>query len=288
VGERKPQFLGGLRLIEDNKLTDTFLFQKQCMYQTLLTSLEEQIFIITINRPDKLNAINNMVMSELSAVIDEVYHNAEIRSAIITGAGPKAFVAGADISEFEGLTIEEGKKLAQKGQDVFQKIEDCPKPVVAAVNGFALGGGHELAMACHFRIASENAKFGQPEVNLGLIPGYGGTQRLVQLIGKGCAIEMMITGNMIDANTALQLNLVNYVVPQNELLNRAKSILAIANSKAPLAISKCIEAANAVFNETKNGYQVEMTGFGECFATEDMKEGTAAFLEKRKAVFKGK
>ncbi|MCW3078868.1 enoyl-CoA hydratase-related protein [Segetibacter sp.] len=258
------------------------------MYQTLLTSLEEQIFIITINRPDKLNAINNMVMSELSAVIDEVYHNAEIRSAIITGAGPKAFVAGADISEFEGLTIEEGKKLAQKGQDVFQKIEDCPKPVVAAVNGFALGGGHELAMACHFRIASENAKFGQPEVNLGLIPGYGGTQRLVQLIGKGCAIEMMITGNMIDANTALQLNLVNYVVPQNELLNRAKSILAIANSKAPLAISKCIEAANAVFNETKNGYQVEMTGFGECFATEDMKEGTAAFLEKRKAVFKGK
>lgn len=258
------------------------------MYQTLLTSLEEQIFIITINRPDKLNAINNMVMSELSAVIDEVYHNAEIRSAIITGAGPKAFVAGADISEFEGLTIEEGKKLAQKGQDVFQKIEDCPKPVVAAVNGFALGGGHELAMACHFRIASENAKFGQPEVNLGLIPGYGGTQRLVQLIGKGRAIEMMITGNMIDANTALQLNLVNYVVPQNELLNRAKSILAIANSKAPLAISKCIDAANAVFNETKNGYQVEMTGFGECFATEDMKEGTAAFLEKRKAVFKGK
>lgn len=258
------------------------------MYQTLLTSLEEQIFIITINRPDKLNAINNMVMSELSAVIDEVYHNAEIRSAIITGAGPKAFVAGADISEFEGLTIEEGKKLAQKGQDVFQKIEDCPKPVVAAVNGFALGGGHELAMACHFRIASENAKFGQPEVNLGLIPGYGGTQRLVQLIGKGRAIEMMITGNMIDANSALQLNLVNYVVPQNELLNKAKSILAIANSKAPLAISKCIEAANAVFNETKNGYQVEMTGFGECFATEDMKEGTAAFLEKRKAVFKGK
>ncbi|GEO09919.1 enoyl-CoA hydratase/isomerase family protein [Segetibacter aerophilus] len=258
------------------------------MYQTLLTSLEDQILIITINRPDKMNAINNMVMSELSAVIDEVYNNSEIRSAVITGAGAKAFVAGADISQFQGLTIEEGKSLAKKGQDVFQKIEDCPKPVVAAVNGFALGGGHELAMACHFRIASENAKFGQPEVNLGLIPGYGGTQRLVQLVGKGRAIEMMITGNMIDAQTALQFGLVNYVVPQEELLNKTKSILAIANSKAPLAIAKCIQAANAVFDETKNGYQAEMTGFGECFATEDMKEGTAAFLEKRKAVFKGR
>ncbi len=258
------------------------------MYQTLLTSLENQIFTITINRPDKLNAINNTVMTELSAAIDEVYFNREIKSAIITGAGTKAFVAGADITEFLGLTIEQGKELAQKGQDIFMKIENCPKPVVAAVNGFALGGGHELAMACHFRIASENAKFGQPEVNLGLIPGYGGTQRLVQLIGKGRAIEMMITGNMIDANTALQYRLVNYVVPQEELLNKAKSIVAVANSKAPLAVAKCIEAANAVFDETKNGYETEMTGFGNCFGTEDMKEGTAAFLEKRKPVFSGK
>ena len=258
------------------------------MYQTLITSLENQIFTITINRPDKLNAINNTVMSELSSAVDEVYNNPDIKSAIITGAGNKAFVAGADISEFFGLTIDEGSSLAKKGQDIFQKIEDCPKPVVAAVNGFALGGGHELAMACHFRIASENAKFGQPEVNLGLIPGYGGTQRLVQLIGKGRAIELMITGTMIDAGTALQYGLVNYVVLQESLLDKAKSILTIANSKAPLAIAKCIEAANAVFDETKNGYEVEMNGFGNCFGTDDMKEGTAAFLEKRKAEFKGR
>lgn len=258
------------------------------MYQTLLTSLENQIFIITINRPDKLNAINNIVMTELGAAIDEVYNNAEIRSAIITGAGAKAFVAGADIAEFSGLTVEEGKNLAQKGQDVFMKIEKSPKLVVAAVNGFALGGGHELAMACHFRIASDNAKFGQPEVNLGLIPGYGGTQRLVQLIGKGRAIEMMITANIIDANTALQYGLVNYVVPQEELLNKAKQILSIVNSKAPIAVAKCIESANAVFDETKNGYEAEMTAFGDCFGTEDMKEGTSAFLEKRKVEFKGK
>lgn len=258
------------------------------MYQTLLTSLDHQIFTITINRPDKLNAISNEVMSELSAAIDEVYTNPQIRSAIITGAGSKAFVAGADISEFQGLSIEEGKAKAKKGQDTFKKIENCPKPIVAAVNGFALGGGCELAMACHFRIASDNAKFGQPEVNLGIIPGYGGTQRLVQLVGKGRAIEMMITANMIDASTALQYGLVNYVVPQEELLAKAKSILAIANSKAPIAVGKCIEAANAVFDEARNGFEVEMDAFGNCFGTEDMKEGTAAFLEKRKAAFRAK
>lgn len=258
------------------------------MYQTLLTSLEDQIFTININRPDKLNAINRTVMLELETVMNEVYTSSQIRSVIITGTGIKSFAAGADISEFLDLTVAEGKSLAQKGQDVFMKIENSPKPVVAAVNGFALGGGHELAMACHFRVASENAKFGQPEVNLGLIPGYGGTQRLVQLIGKGRAIELMITGNMIDANTALQLGLVNYVVPQEELLGKVKSILSVINSKAPLAIAKCIEAANAVFDETKNGYEVEMTGFGDCFATEDMKEGTKAFLEKRKAEFRGR
>lgn len=258
------------------------------MYNTLLASLENQIFTITINRPDKLNAINDLLMTELGAAINEVYTNPDIKSAIITGAGAKAFAAGADISEFLGLTIDEGKRLAKKGQDTFKKIEDCPKPVVAAVNGFALGGGHELALACHFRIASENARFGQPEVNLGLIPGYGGTQRLVQLIGKGRAIEMMITGNMIDANTALQYGLVNYVVASDDLLIKAKTILAVVNSKASLAIAKCIEAANAVFDETKNGYEAEMSGFGNCFGTEDMQEGTAAFLEKRKAEFKGR
>jgi enoyl-CoA hydratase len=257
------------------------------MYQALLTSLDDHIFTITINRPDKLNAINNLVMSELSVAIDEVYSNPAIRSAIITGAGAKAFVAGADISEFQGLTVDEGKALAQKGQDIYQKIEDCKKPVIAAVNGFALGGGNELAMACHFRIASENARFGQPEVNLGLVPGYGGTQRLVQLIGKGRAIELMISARIIDATTALQWGLVNEVVPQEELLAKARSILEVVNSKAPLAVGICIEAANAVFDETKNGYQVEMTGFGKCFGTEDMKEGAAAFIEKRKAHLRG-
>ena len=257
-------------------------------YQTLLTNLEDGILIITINRPDKLNAINSQVMTDINDAVQEVYHNHDIRSAIITGAGVKAFVAGADISEFSGLSVEEGKAVAQKGIDTFFKIENSPKPIIAAVNGFALGGGCELAMACHFRIASDNAKFGQPEVNLGLIPGYGGTQRLVQLIGKGRAIEMLISGNMIDAATALQYGLVNAVVPADELLDKAKSILAVINTKAPLAVAKCIEAANAVFNETKNGYDIELQGFADCFGTEDLKEGSTAFLEKRKPVFKGR
>jgi len=257
-------------------------------YQTLLTAIENGIFTITINRPDKLNALNKDVIAELSAALDEVYTNAEIRSAIITGAGPKAFVAGADITEFLTLDAAGGKALAQKGQDmVFSKIENSPKPIVAAVNGFALGGGCELAMACHFRLCSENAKFGQPEVNLGLIPGYGGTQRLTQLIGKGRAMEMLMSANMIDANTALQYGLVNYVTPAEELLNKAKTILALINSKAPLAVAACIKAANAVFDETQDGYQTEIDAFGDCFATADMKEGTTAFLEKRKAEFKG-
>src|SRR4030095_8565863 len=180
------------------------------------------------------------------------------------------------------------KALAQKGQDlVFSKIENSVKPIIAAVNGFALGGGCELAMSCHFRIASENAKFGQPEVNLGLIPGYGGTQRLVQLIGKGRAMELLLTGNMIDANTALQYGLINYVVAQDELLNKVKSISTIINSKAPLAVAACIKAANAVFDETKNGLALEVELFGQLFDTSDAKEGTAAFLEKRKANFMG-
>ena len=257
-------------------------------YETLLTSLDNNIFTVTINRPDKLNAINAQVMTDLDSVLNEIISNEEIKSVIITGAGQKGFVAGADISEFHGLSVEEGKAVAKKGLDIFFRIENSPKPIVAAVNGFALGGGCELAMACHFRIASENAKFGQPEVNLGLIPGYGGTQRLVQLIGKGRAIELLISGNLIDANTALQYGLVNAVVPQEELLNKATSILTVINTKAPIAVAKCIEAANAVYNETLNGYELEMNGFGNCFGTEDMQEGTTAFLEKRKAIFRGK
>ncbi len=258
------------------------------MYQTLLTELTNGILIITINRADKLNALNKDVFTDLDTVADEIQHNPEIRSAIITGAGEKAFVAGADITEFGGLTKHQAMNLAKRGQDIFFKIENSKKPIIAAVNGFALGGGCELAMACHFRIAASNAKFGQPEVNLGLIPGYGGTQRLTQLIGKGRAIELLISGNMIDAGTALQYGLVNYVVPANELLDKAVSILSVINTKAPLAIGACIHSANAVYDETKNGYETEINSFGECFATEDMKEGTNAFLEKRKANFTGK
>jgi enoyl-CoA hydratase len=257
------------------------------MYKTLLTSLENGIFTVTINRPDKMNALNRDVMGDLDKVVDEIENNADIKAVILTGSAQKAFVAGADISEFLGLTASQGTKLAKTGQDIFFKIENCSKPIVAAVNGFALGGGCELAMACHFRIASENAKFGQPEVNLGLIPGYGGTQRLVQLIGKGRALELLMTGNMIDASIALEYGLVNHVVPQEDLLPKAKMILAQIITKAPLAISKCITAANAVFSG-RDGYKTEIEAFGECFDTEDMKEGAAAFLEKRKAAFKGK
>jgi enoyl-CoA hydratase len=258
------------------------------MYQTLLTSLENNILIITINRPDKLNALNKDVFSDLNNAVTEIETNAAIKSAIITGAGPKAFVAGADITEFGGLNKEQSMALAKRGQDIFARIENCRKTIIAAVNGFALGGGCELAMACHFRIASDNAKFGQPEVNLGLIPGYGGTQRLVQLIGKGRAIELLVSANMIDAATALQYGLVNYVTTQDELLNKAKSILTVINSKAPLAIASCIKAANAVFDETVDGFDLEIKEFGNCFGTEDMKEGVSAFLEKRKTNFTGR
>ena len=258
------------------------------MYTTLLTHLENGILTITINRPDKLNALNKDVFTDLDNVVDEINNTAEIKSAIITGAGPKAFVAGADISEFGTLDKTAAMALAKRGQDIFAKIENSPKPIIAAVNGFALGGGCELAMACHFRVAAENAKFGQPEVNLGLIPGYGGTQRLVQLIGKGKAMELLMSAHMIDANEAKQLGLVNYVTTAETLLEHTKKILDIINTKAPLAIAGCIKAANAVFDETKDGFAEEIEEFGNAFATEDMKEGTAAFLEKRKAVFSGK
>jgi len=258
------------------------------MYQTLLTSIENNVLTITINRPEKLNALNKIVFTDLNNALNDIEKNPLIRAVIITGAGPKAFVAGADISEFSDYNKDQAMAMSKRGQDIFLKIERCNKPIIAAVNGFALGGGCELSMACHFRIASENAKFGQPEVNLGLIPGYGGTQRLIQLIGKGRALELLMSGNMIDANTALQFGLVNYVVKQEELLIKARSILETINSKAPLAVAACIKTANAVFDETTNGFDLEIKEFGNCFATEDMKEGVSAFLEKRKANFKGK
>ena len=259
-------------------------------YDTLLTTIENNTCVITINRPDKLNALNKNVFNDLDKAIDEVINNPEIKSAIITGSGPKAFVAGADIAEFAGLAKEKAMDLAQRGQDVFFKIENSPKPIVAAVNGFALGGGCELAMACHFRLCSENAKFGQPEVNLGLIPGYGGTQRLTQLVGKGKSMELQMTGNLIDAAEALRLGLVNHITLSEELLAKTKEILQIIHSKAPIAVSKVIQCINtAVVNiDNTNGYKKEVAAFGDCFITEDMKEGTTAFLEKRKAIFTGK
>jgi enoyl-CoA hydratase len=258
------------------------------MYTTLLASLDNGIYTITINRPDKLNALNKDVFTDLNTALDEIQNNDAIKSVIITGAGPKAFVAGADITEFTALHKTDAMALAKRGQDTFARIENSAKPIVAAVNGFALGGGCELAMACHFRVASENAKFGQPEVNLGLIPGYGGTQRLVQLIGKGKAMELLMSAHMIDANEAKQLGLVNYVTTADTLLDHTKQILSIINTKAPLAVAGCIKAANAVFDESIDGYDLEIKEFGNSFDTEDMKEGVTAFLEKRKASFKGK
>lgn len=259
------------------------------MYKTILTELNEGIFTITINRPDKLNALNKDVIEELGQALDEVYQNADIKTAVITGAGEKAFVAGADISEFTDLDAAGGAALAAKGQElVFSKIENSKKPVIAAVNGFALGGGCELAMACHFRTASENAKFGQPEVNLGLIPGYGGTQRLTQLIGKGKAMELLMTADMIKADEAKSLGLVNHVFSAEELLPKTKEILKKIQAKAPLAICKIIGLVNEAATASASGYSHEINSFGESFGTDDKKEGTAAFLEKRAAVFSGR
>jgi len=257
------------------------------LYTTLKFEVTDEVAIITIDRPDKLNALNKRVFDELDAAVDEVVNNPAIRSAIITGSGEKAFVAGADISEFTGLDTEKGEALARRGQTVFDKIEHSPKIIVAAVNGYALGGGCELAMACHFRVAADNAKFGQPEVNLGLLPGYGGTQRLTRLIGKGRAIELLATGNMIDAVTAFNYGLVNHVVGGHELLAKARSILAVIHTKAPLAVAACVKAVQLAYDSNNSGYLLEARSFGTLLQTTDSKEGVAAFLEKRKPVFKG-
>ena len=259
-------------------------------YDTLLVSIEGHTCVVSINRPDKLNALNKNVFDDLDRVLDQIAANDDIKSVIITGSGPKAFVAGADISEFAGYSKEEAMALAQRGQDVFFKIENSGKPIVAAVNGFALGGGCELAMACHFRLCSEQAKFGQPEVNLGLIPGYGGTQRLTQLVGKGKSMELQMTGNLIDAQEAYRLGLVNYVTDAESLLQKTKELLQTVHCKAPIAVAKVIACINAAVVNTdgESGYLKEVKAFGDCFATNDMKEGTTAFLEKRKAIFTGK
>jgi enoyl-CoA hydratase len=255
----------------------------------ILIEKHEQIALITINRPTKLNALNKETIQELHEAFAELNKEQTVKAIIIVGSGEKAFVAGADISEFANFSIAEGQQLAAEGQALlFDFVQNLSTPVIAAVNGFALGGGLELAMACHFRIASTNAKMGLPEVTLGVIPGYGGTQRLAQLIGKGRAMELIMTAGMIDAATAHQYGLVNHVVAQEELLEFAKGIATKIAANSSVAIAKAIQAINANFEEGTNGYSVEIQNFGACFGTEDFKEGTTAFLEKRKAVFPGK
>jgi enoyl-CoA hydratase len=258
-------------------------------YENLLVAKENGISVITINRPTKLNALNKATIEELHHAFDAANNDPSTKVIIITGSGEKAFVAGADISEFAHFSIEEGGKLAAKGQELlFDFVENLSTPVIAAVNGFALGGGLELAMSAHFRVASENAKMGLPEVTLGVIPGYGGTQRLPQLVGKGRAMELIMTATMIDAETAKNYGLVNHVVPQAELIEFAKSIALKITKNSSVAISNAIEAVNANFKDGVNGYEVEIKNFGKSFGTEDFKEGTTAFLEKRKAEFPGK
>jgi enoyl-CoA hydratase len=257
-------------------------------YKNILSDQSNGIATVTINRPDKLNALNKVTLTELDHAVCAAFDNNEVCGIIITGAGEKAFVAGADIGEFVGITVEEGRALSQRGQDIFSRIEKGPKPVIAAVNGFALGGGCELAMACHIRVSSENALFGQPEVNLGLIPGYGGTQRLIQLVGKGKAAEILMTADMLKADEALSLGLTNYVTSIDELLPKCVDILEKIKAKSPLAIGEIITCVNAYFEDGTDGFQVEVNQFGNCVATEDFREGTSAFLEKRKANFRGK
>lgn len=255
-------------------------------FENILVEKKEAIAQITINRPSKLNALNKATIEELHQAFKALEQDKSTRAIIITGSGEKAFVAGADISEFADFNEQQGAALAAKGQELlFDFVANLTKPVIAAVNGFALGGGLELAMAAHIRIASDNAKMGLPEVTLGVIPGYGGTQRLPQLVGKGRANEIIMTAQMIDAQTALSYGLVNHVTAQSELLHKAEEIAQKIAKNSPSAISKAIEAVNANFEDGVNGFETEIKNFGICFGTPDFKEGTTAFLEKRKAEF---
>ena len=257
-------------------------------YNNILSEKNNSITTITINRPNKLNALNIETIEELHEAFKAAENDKKTKVIIVTGSGEKAFVAGADISEFANFSVEEGTKLAAKGQKLlFDFVENLSKPVIAAVNGFALGGGLELAMACHFRLASDNAKMGLPEVSLGVIPGYGGTQRLPQLIGKGRAMELIMSANMIDANQALNYGLVNHVTTQEELLPLCEKIANKIANNSSVAIRAAIKAINANFKDGTNGYEIEIEGFGNCFGTDDFTEGTTAFLQKRKADFPG-
>ncbi len=258
-------------------------------FNNLLWDLQDGILTITINRADKLNALNGETVIEIKTAFEQAKSNQEIIGIIVTGAGEKSFVAGADIAEFQGLDVEQAKALAQRGHDIFFLIEQMPIPVIAVVNGFALGGGCELSMACHLRIVTVNAKFGQPEVNLGIIAGYGGTQRLIQYIGKAKALELHLTADMIDATTALNLGLVNYIeADKNAALEKAKSILNKIATKGPVAVAKVIECTNAYFKDGVDGFAYEVDAFAALFNTNDVTEGVSAFLEKRKPEFKGK
>lgn len=255
----------------------------------LTTHNTSGVLIVTVSRPEALNALNLETLDGLRKIIQEAYQSDDTKGIILTGEGEKAFVAGADIKELASLNRQQALELAQKGQQLFKQIEDCPKPVIAAVNGFALGGGCELAMACHIRVATENSKFGQPEVNLGIIPGYGGTQRLTQLIGRGKALELILTGDMITAQEAKALGLVNHVVAsQAELMELAHKILNKIVQKAPVAVANVIKSVNAGYAFENAGYQSEAENFADCATTQDFKEGTSAFLEKRKPDFKGR
>ncbi len=257
-------------------------------YQNILVENDNGIVVLTFNREKFLNALNQQTMLEIKDFFDKGFKEiADLKGVVLTGAGAKAFVAGADINEF--LNVTNGEQMAQKGQDILSLIEQFHKPVIAAVNGFALGGGCELAMCCHIRVASPNARFSQPEVNLGIIPGYGGTQRLVQLIGKGRALELMMTGDMIDAAEAYRVGLVNHVVEEGQTVAKAKEIIAKIATKAPIAIAKVIEAVNAHFDPGGDaGFFREVVEFGKCAKSKDFKEGATAFVEKRKPVFIGK
>jgi len=258
---------------------------KEVIFENILTATANGIFTITINRPDKLNALNKRTIEEIGEAINVAVADSAVHGIIITGSGPKAFVAGADISEFSNYSVEEGQILSADGQRVFKSIELCPKPVIAAVNGFALGGGCELAMSCHLRVASDNAKFGQPEVKLGLIPGYAGTQRLVQLIGKSKAMELLMTADMISANEALQLGLVNYVTTAEQLITICEELLKKISLQSPKAITEIINCVDAYYTDGVDGFAFEVNAFGKCFGTNDFKEGVSAFLEKRKTNF---
>ncbi|MEM1125910.1 MAG: enoyl-CoA hydratase-related protein [Bacteroidota bacterium] len=257
-------------------------------YDTLLYDVDAAgIATITINRPDKLNALNAEVLADLDRAFRQARADTEVVGVVLTGAGEKAFVAGADISQFTALDALQGHRFAVRGQAVFNRIEEMPKPVVAAVNGYALGGGCELAIACHLRVAAETASFAQPEVNLGILPGYGGTQRLPRLVGRGVATELILTGHRIDAERAYQIGLVNEVVPDEAVVEAAKALIQTIASKAPLAVSMSLDALRASDLPLKQGLRYEAALFGQACATEDFKEGATAFLERRKPAFKG-